>query len=127
MNTKYIMTASAVVMGLAGVALIFMPAEILTYFAQGNPAKIEVVILQLLGALYFGFAMVNWMAKSNLIGGIYGRPIAIGNFSHFMIAALALVKAGSIQQPLLLIAATIYSLFTISFILILFTHPIKEK
>ena len=127
MNTKYIMTASAVVMGLAGVALIFMPAEILTYFAQGNLAKTEVVILQLLGALYFGFAMVNWMSKSNLIGGIYGRPIAIGNFSHFMIAALALVKAGSIQQPLLLIAATIYSLFTISFILILFTHPIKEK
>jgi hypothetical protein len=24
-------------------------------------------------ALYVGFAMVNWMAKGNLLGGIYNR------------------------------------------------------
>ena len=127
MNTKYVMTASAVIMGLLGIGLIFLPAEILNYLKADGHDKIEEVILQILGSLYFGFAMINWMAKSNLIGGIYARPIAVGNFSHFMIAALALVKAGSIQQPVLLIAATIYSLFAISFILILYTHPIKEK
>jgi len=40
----------------------------------------------------FGFAMINWTAKTSLLGWIYGRPIPIGNFAHYAIAALALLK-----------------------------------
>ena len=36
--------------------------------------------------------MLNWMAKGTLIGGIYNKPIAIGNFTHFTIGGLALIK-----------------------------------
>lgn len=56
MNTKLLMIASALVLGLAGVAASFAPAELLT--AWGAPATEQTVLLaaQLLGALYFAFA-----------------------------------------------------------------------
>src|SRR6187551_3157567 len=91
MNTKLVMTASAIVMGLAGILFSFMPQEVLSYVSS-DPSLINSVIIQLIGALYFSFAMVNWTAKANLIGGIYNRPVAIGNLTHFIIGALALIK-----------------------------------
>jgi hypothetical protein len=36
--------------------------------------------------------MLNWMAKGTIIGGIYNRPIAIANLTHFLIGGLALAK-----------------------------------
>lgn len=59
MTTKLLMTTSAVALGLAGIALTFLPAEIAGYagFSTGNGRAI--VVLQILGALYFSFAMVN--------------------------------------------------------------------
>jgi hypothetical protein len=116
------MTSSAILMGLVGILLSFFPNEVSGYIPETNS-----IVLQILGAVYFGFAMVNWMSKGNLIGGIYNRPLAIGNLAHFFIAALALVKVsvkGSF--PSSMIAVTIvYSLFAIAFGYILITHPVK--
>ena len=126
MNTKLVMTLSAILMGLGGIGLSFLPNELATYMDWKESNSI---ILQILGALYFGFAMANWMSKGNLIGGIYNRPLAVGNFSHFFIATLVLIKItmrGS--QPYGMIAVTIvYSIFAIAFAYILFTHPVKES
>src|SRR5204862_7388254 len=33
-------------------------------------------------ALYLGFAVLNWMGCVVLFGGIYGRPVALGNLCH---------------------------------------------
>ena len=91
MNTKLLMTASVLVLGLAGLAATFAPAELLT--AWGTPATEPTVLLvQLLGALYFAFALLNWTAKGAIIGGIYARPVSIGNCVHFTVGALALAK-----------------------------------
>ncbi|MCE2994913.1 MAG: hypothetical protein ACK5RG_16400 [Cyclobacteriaceae bacterium] len=125
MNTKVVMSVSAVTMGLAGLALSFLPAEVLSYLSGGNAGNLPPVTLQLLGALYFAFAMINWTAKGNLIGGIYARPVAIGNLSHFTIGALALLKSAS--QPLLWVVATVYVVFAVAFGIIFFTHPVKEQ
>ena len=48
--------------------------------------------MQLLGALYFSFALMNWTAKDSAIGGIYARPVSLGNFSHFLSGVLLLTK-----------------------------------
>jgi len=121
MNTRLLMTASAVVMGAAGVAASFLPQELLRYTGPGatGPAVLGV---QILGALYLGFAMLNWMARANLIGGIYGRPVAMGNFLHFTVAALALLK-GAVAVPgvwELWAAGGVYSIFAIAFGMIVF-------
>jgi hypothetical protein len=127
MNTKLLMTASSVFMGLLGVALSFMPIEILETHGQ-VPNGTSTLTLQLAGALYFGFAMTNWMAKGVLIGGIYSRPLSIGNFSHFFISVLALLKISfnSNTSSIYIFALTIiYVVFAISFGYVTFTHPIK--
>ena len=127
-NTKLTMGASAICLGISGVALTFLPKEI-SLALSGSASETNTITLQIMGALYFSFAMINWTAKSNLIGGIYGRPIAIGNFTHFIIGCLALIKA-LLKSPDLVwlwVASPIYLLWTILFTLIIFTHPIPEK
>ncbi len=122
------MTSSAVLLGLCGIILTFLPVEILNLLNLQTDRSLQ-LILQILGALYFGFAMLNWMLKSSRIGGIYNRPIAVANFSHFMIAGLALIKAVFAMSELpraLWILAVVYLIFAIAFGIILFRHPKEE-
>lgn len=127
MNTKLVMIASAVVMGAIGIVLSFMPHEVLQY-AGSEPTSIHPLILQLMGALYFSFAMINWAAKANLIGGIYGRPVAIGNLTHFIIGALALSKAYiASRMNVILVPCIFYVIFAVLFGIIFFTHPVKNE
>ena len=129
MNTKIVMTTCSVVMGLTGISLSFAPLEIMSCLGLES-SKSLLYLLQILGALYFGFAMLNWMTKSSLIGAIYNRPIAIANFSHFLIAGLALTK-GVLTNPglplVIQIAVGVYLVFAVSFGIILFRHPVVQK
>jgi energy-converting hydrogenase Eha subunit C len=123
MNTKLLMSTSAIVLGVIGIILTFMPQEISQMLLViGSP-----ILFQLLGALYFAFAMLNWTAKGNLIGGIYSRPVAIGNFAHFMIAGLALIKL-VLHQPFsfLSILAVVYAIFAVLFGWVFFTSPVSK-
>jgi hypothetical protein len=127
MNTKLIMAASAVVMGAAGVAATFLPQEIARYLGLPSDGMVPLWI-QIMGALYFSYAMLNWTAKDSLIGGIYNRPIVIGNLVHFMVAALALVK-GVMANPalkVLLPFAIVYAIFAIAFGMIFFRSPVQS-
>jgi Na+-driven multidrug efflux pump len=122
------MTLSAITMGVTGIALSFLPHELLSYLNIEPQLPAAALILEILGALYFAFAMLNWTAKANLIGGIYGRPIAIGNLAHFVIGALALMKGYfSNGEIFILIPALVYLAFAVSFSLVFFTHPVKDK
>lgn len=82
-------TTSAIGMAILGAALIFAPAEIGTLFVS-TP---QVVLLQLLGAALFGFAVMNWTARGSALGGIYGRAVVAGNQAHFLIGALLLLSS----------------------------------
>jgi hypothetical protein len=128
MNTKLIMSASAITLGIAGIFMTFIPDEILTYLHIEKLQSFQLCI-QILGALYFSLAMLNWMTKTSIIGGIYNRPIAVANFTHFLIGGLALIK-GVISHPglppVIMAGAGIYSVFAISFGVILFRHPSRN-
>jgi hypothetical protein len=129
MNTKFVMTSSAIALALMGLTLTFIPAETLSYLnVESN--KMLLIVIQLLGGLYFAFAMLNWMSKATLIGGIYNRPTAIANLAHFLIGGLALIKgfmANSDWPILFMIITLIYLAFAVFFGLILFRHPIEES
>jgi hypothetical protein len=120
------MSSSAIVMGIAGIVLSFSPQEFANYFKMGDT---NMIVLQLLGGAYFGFAMLNWMAKANLTGGIYSRPVAIGNFTQFSIGGLALLKLAVHGKPetYTWIAALLYSAFAILFGIVMFTNPFTNK
>ncbi len=122
------MILSVSLMATCGVLLQFVPHEILHYLGASS-AGIAPLLLQITGALYLGFAMMNWMAKTVLISGIYARPLAIGNFSHFLIGALALLKYAFTTQTLWIvwILALIYSVLAILFGVVFITHPLKTN
>lgn len=125
MNTKLLMAASAIIMGAIGIIASFMPTEILQALGQ-TPTATLTLMVQITGALYFGFAMMNWMAKSFLIGGIYAKPLSIGNFAHFGIAGLALIKTiinNNITSKYILVLAIVYLLFAITFGIVSFANP----
>ena len=120
------MRASSFFMGALALPAIFAPQEIVAY-SGGPSGAVYTLAVQVFGAVYFGFALLNWMARANLIGGIYSRPVAIGNFVHFFIAAVALLKAvltGEHRLPAVL-GAVAYAAFALLFTLVLFGNPLR--
>lgn len=122
MNAKHLMQASAFFTGILGIVLVFMPDEVARYVDHSSAGI--ALAYQLLGALYFGFAMLNWMAKGLLLGGIYGRPIVVANFSNYTIGAFALIReAFSGAASPVIILAVFYAVLAFSFGLLMFKHP----
>ena len=129
MNTKPLMTLNAIMLALIGISLIFLPKEILQYFELSASDTLE-LLMQITGSLYFAFAMLNWMSKGSIIGGIYGRPIAIANLTHFVIAGLSLIKgimANSGLSYVIWSIAIVYSIFAILFGIVAFKHPVSKN
>jgi hypothetical protein len=127
MNTKNLMMASSALMGITGIAAVFIPKEIANAMAIPAAEGISLCI-QILGALYLGFAIMNWMAKGVLIGGIYSRPLSMGNFLHFTIGGIVLLIKG-INDPTLIyiwVTASVYLIFAILFWMVLNTSPKKK-
>lgn len=128
MKTKILMRLSALLMGIIGLITSFLPAEILSHYGV-HPARGIEFALQILGATYLGFAVLNWTARFNLIGGIYGRPIALANLLHFSVAAITLLKViieGHTRAEVV-IGAALYSVFAVCFGIVVFTHPTRER
>jgi hypothetical protein len=114
LNTRLLMTASSLFLGGAGLLASFAPQELMAFL--GSPATGPApVLVQLMGALYFSFALVNWTAKDNIIGGIYSRPVSLGNMAHFVMGALALAKSSAWDNRILLVFLVIYTVFAILF------------
>ena len=125
MKTKTLMIISAIFLAVNGFGFTFFPNEI-SVLLINDDNHIFILILQILGALYLGFSILNWMSKANLIGGIYNKPILIGNLLHFFTASMALIKLTfKVETNLQLIFSytIIYSLFTLFFGYVFFTNP----
>ena len=116
MNTRFLMVASSLALGAAGLALSFAPVEVLGLLHVAAPEPLP-VLGQLGGALYLAWAFANWTAKDSLIGGIYARPLSLGNCLHFLVGALALGKyefAHGWHGPLVAVLA-VYAIFAAGF------------
>ena len=129
MNTKIVMTSSALFYAIIGIILSFLPNEIADYLnVEYN--IITILFLNIMSALYLGFGILNWMAKGTLIGGIYNRPIAIGNLMHFGVGAIALVKISSnvqIHSEIIISLSAVYVIFALLFAYVFRTNPTKTE
>lgn len=116
------MIISAGFMAAIGLALTFAPGELLAA-AQGAPHGVMLAAMQLLGALYMGGAITNWMSKSNLVGGVFGRPLAMGNLAHFGIGGLALMRTAAGSDARVWPLAVFYVVLAAAFGTIIFSQP----
>jgi hypothetical protein len=121
MNTKTLMTSSSLTLAVAGIFTLFAPDVLLSALGVAVTAQLAVLV-QLLGALYFSFALMNWTAKDSAIGGIYARPVSLANFSHFFVGTLLLVKylfSNEFNLPILLVSI-LYASFAAVFYWLVF-------
>lgn len=120
------MITSGFLNGILGILLTFLPQEIGRWLGTISQTGADVLLLQLLGGAMFGIGLMNYMGRNAVLGGIYGKPIILGNMVFHFIAALELTKYlfDSSQWGLLAIPAILYSLLTIGFIRLNFTSAI---
>ena len=121
---RVLMTASALVLAVLGLAGTFLPHEILALLDVPKGVILPLLV-QMTGALCLGFAFLNWSTRTNLIGGIYGRPLVMGNLVHFLIAGLAMIRAASSGgvPGWLWLGAITYAVFAAGFAFLMYGHP----
>jgi hypothetical protein len=100
---RAILTTSAIILTGLGAIGLFGADELARSLLGGSGAGEAVIQVAAAGLL--GFAIVNWMSRGNRIGGIYMRPLALGNLLLFTAAGLSLGKAfGAGQLPSVTVA-----------------------
>ncbi|MBK5187182.1 MAG: hypothetical protein JJD97_02995 [Gemmatimonadaceae bacterium] len=116
MLVQRFMETTSFVLGAAAIALILAPELVLARLAiEPTPAVLPLV--QLYGAALFGLAMTAWMARTMLLGGIYGRAIVTGGFAHAFTGAFVLVHAirATPANAFLWGACALYALLALAF------------
>lgn len=114
------MTASAILMGLLAVCLTFIPMELANYLKFETQNE---VVFQMLGAAFLGLGMLNWMSKNQTLGGIYGRPVVMANFTNYAVTAITLLKLVQKGQQQFWIPFVLFACFAILYGRVLFTQP----
>lgn len=120
-NTRILMSLSAAWLLILALAVSFAGPKFLA--AMGvETTSAAAPLLKLLGAALLGFAIMDWMAKAVMIGGIYARPLAAGNFLYFAVGTLSLLKPliNGVLPPALIVALVIHALFAVAFGWLLF-------
>ena len=127
MISTLITRASAGVLSLGGLVLLFASDAVLPRLVPGFPPA-GAWLGQLLGAAWLGVAALNWASQPALLGGIYGRPVALTNAALYFIAAMVLLKRvvrSDAPAVLWLILAPI-ALFAVIYVWLLFRGPFER-
>lgn len=90
-RVKLLVGAAAVCLAALGLLLLFAGVEIM---GAAFGATITEPFPAILGAALLGFASMNWIARHNILGGIYGRAVVAANQTHLTIGAIVLMKHG---------------------------------
>lgn len=126
--SKVLLSASSLFLAILGVAATFLPAEALVVLGV-EPATAAIVLVQIMGGLFLGFALLNWMSRQSPMGGIYGKPLATANLVHFMVVGLMLIKEvlqGDLGNGFIFLSV-FYVLFGLGFASTLFFDPLSGK
>ena len=123
MSSRLILTLSAFVLAVLGAVTMFAPHE-LASAVDPSASPSAAALIQTAGSALIAVAVLNWMSRGNRIGGIYGRPLAVGNLLLFTSASLSLGKAaaaGSLPETSLALCALLGGLAA-SFAWLTFVH-----
>lgn len=89
-----ILTVSALILGALGLLLLFAPVETGTALGWGsNPLAPAFAASGLLAV-----AVLNWMGRGAVYGGIYGRPLVLANLTLALTGGLTLLN-GQLDRP----------------------------
>jgi hypothetical protein len=90
MSTSLLQTLSTAVLGACGIVALFAPEVFLKAINMGFVTPHWPV--QLLAAAWLALAVFNGLTRNFAIGGIYGRPILLTNFTLYFVAATSTLR-----------------------------------
>lgn len=93
MASAVLSRVSAVVLLVAGLVLLFAPDVALPALVPGFPPA-AAWLGQLLAAAWLSVAVLNWLQRSSMLGGIYGRPMVVANLTLYLISTWFASSAG---------------------------------
>jgi hypothetical protein len=92
MISSLVSRASAAILLLGGVTLLFAPDVVLPALVPAFPPA-AMWLGQLLAAAWLGVAALNWLQRGALLGGIYGRSVVLANVALYFISELFALSA----------------------------------
>lgn len=125
MNSKLIQSASSIFLTLIALLCIFIPDEVLKNFTIDENEYV-LLIIQVLGGLLFGFAITNWMSRTVIMGGIYGKALYMGNLAQFAVGGVALLKwniRNGFPSVILGVILVGYIIFLLLYLSVFFSSP----
>ena len=125
MNSKLIQSASSIFLTLIALLCIFIPDEVLKNFTIDENEYV-LLIIQVLGGLLFGFAITNWMSRTVIMGGIYGKALYMGNLAQFAVGGIALLKwniRNGFPSVILGVILVGYIIFLLLYLSVFFSSP----
>jgi len=120
------MHISAFTNGVTGIVISFLPRETGKLVNTSSQSGADLLLIKIIGAALFGYGVMNFLARNNVIGGIYGKPMVMGNMIFHLIVGgqlLKFVAGGSATIPLMA-AGIIYTLLAAGFLRMNFTSPV---
>lgn len=121
---RKILGVSSLLLAVLGGGLLFFPeASADSLSLPDGSAR----ALPLVAGGQLGFAMLNWTGRGAVYGGVYGRPIVVGNFANAVITSSVLLRIqldeGSAFGWLVLVA---FILYLVAFIRLTFWPPFEK-
>ncbi len=110
-----IMTLAALFLIALGAVLNFAPTEIAGMLGfTGMP--VAGVALQVLAGALLALGVIHWMARG-AVGGVFGRPIGMGNMLFYGVSAFGLLRAAnaSVLPTVTLPLGVVTALFALGF------------
>src|SRR4051812_6385708 len=121
---RTIQVASASLLMIAGVVLLFAPDDILPSLIPGLPES-GAWLGQLLAGAWLAIAALNWLNRGARLGGIYGRPVVLTNAVLYFVGAMVLLKIVArpdVSAPVV-IATILFSILAVLYGWLLFRGP----
>jgi hypothetical protein len=125
--STHISRASAGLLLVGGLALLFAADDILPRLIPAFPAA-GAWLGQLLAAAWLAVAALNWLTRSSLLGGIYGRPVVLTNAVLYLVGAMVLLKIVTRPNASAAIGllAVPFVLFAAVYVWLLFGGPLER-
>ena len=119
-----ITTSSAVVLATGGIALLFGSDVLLAPLVHAPMADLT-VLGQLVAGGWLAMAWLNWNQRHLVIGGIYGRPIVLANFTLYLVSASSLAHRvmGGGTPAAVVSLALLFGLLTLVYTKLLLRGP----
>jgi hypothetical protein len=95
MKSAHLSRLSAFILGAPAVALLFGADNLLPTVIPGFTSG-SAWVGQLAASGWIAVAMLNWMSRNAVIGGIFARPLVLTNLTVYVVTATTLSKAAAL-------------------------------